>query len=329
MHAEGGTGPEHAVTICRSRNIFGPYENNFCNPILTHRHLGKDYPIKYVGHADMFETVNGEWYMVMLAVRPLEGFTTMGRETFLAKVTWENDWPVVNPGVGILTDEVEIDLNEWNPSEKNFIPGSDRKYDFTTMSKLGDEFLFLRNPGNRLYELDRKDGLKLFFRNITLKEQDSPAYVAVRQQHHSFTVSTTLATDNLTEGRRAGIALMQSNEFHLRAELRRCETGIIAQVIRCRRGIDEILCPETIEQKVPTIVCKVAGLSASLELLFEQEGETKNILLAQNVDIRDLSTEVSGGFVGCTVGMYAESDSEKDSEDAACFLTFSYNKGGE
>ncbi len=117
MHADGGTGPDHAVTVCRSRDIWGPYENNFCNPILTHRHLGWAYPIKYVGHADIIETPKGEWYMVMLAVRPLEGYTTMGRETFLAKVTWENDWPVVNPGVGMLTDEVEIDLEEWIPEK--------------------------------------------------------------------------------------------------------------------------------------------------------------------------------------------------------------------
>ncbi len=93
LHAEGGTGPEHAVSVCRSRDIWGPYENNFCNPILTHRHLGQAYPVKYVGHGDLFETPAGEWYMTMLAVRPLEGYTTMGRETFLAKVTWENNWP--------------------------------------------------------------------------------------------------------------------------------------------------------------------------------------------------------------------------------------------
>ena len=104
MHAEGGTGPDHAVTVCRSKNVYGPYENNFCNPILTHRHLGRKYPICYVGHADLVKTINDEWYMVMLAVRPLEGYTTMGRETFLARVEWENDWPVVNPGVGRLTD---------------------------------------------------------------------------------------------------------------------------------------------------------------------------------------------------------------------------------
>ncbi|GFI65437.1 non-reducing end alpha-L-arabinofuranosidase BoGH43B [Lachnospiraceae bacterium] len=136
MHAEGGTGPEHAVTVCRSKSIFGPYENNKCNPIITHRHLGKDYPVKYVGHADMIETPSGEWYMVMLAVRPLEGYTTMGRETFLAKVVWENGWPVVNPGVGILTEQVEIELPEWNPAgdavfdgRGNCVPGSSSTYE--------------------------------------------------------------------------------------------------------------------------------------------------------------------------------------------------------
>ena len=79
MHAEGGTGPEHCEAICRSKDVWGPYENNPKNPIITHRHLGKDYPIKYVGHADLIETPNHEWYMIMLAVRPLERYTTMGR----------------------------------------------------------------------------------------------------------------------------------------------------------------------------------------------------------------------------------------------------------
>ena len=85
MNAEGGTGPDHAVTVCRSRDLWGPYENNPCNPILTHRHLGKKYPIRYVGHGDMIETPEGSWYMVMLAVRPKEGYTTMGRRPFWPK----------------------------------------------------------------------------------------------------------------------------------------------------------------------------------------------------------------------------------------------------
>lgn len=343
MHAEGGTGPEHAVTVCRSKEIYGPYENNFCNPIFTHRHLGQDYPIKYVGHADMIETPNGEWYMVMLAVRPLECYTTMGRETFLAKVTWENGWPVVNPGVGILTDEVEIDLPEWDPmadktfdTSANCVPGSSRTYEFAKMQKLGDEFLVLRNPGENLYSMDN-EGLKLSFRTITLKEQDSPSYVCVRQQHHNFEAAVEFATDNLTEGKRAGIALVQSNEYHLRTEVSRVGAGIAAEVILCQKGQDEVIGRSEIRADEAAgvsigdvkLVIRVQGLSAAVEMEYDQKENadgklTKgSSLLKDGIDVRNLSTEVAGGFVGCTVGMYAVADT--DSRDqAACFKTLTY-----
>ena len=36
MIAEGGTGPEHAVSISRSNAVTGPYVGNPANPILTH-----------------------------------------------------------------------------------------------------------------------------------------------------------------------------------------------------------------------------------------------------------------------------------------------------
>lgn len=344
MHAEGGTGPEHAVSVCRSKNVFGPYENNYCNPILTHRHLGRDYPIKYVGHSDIIETPAGEWYMVMLAVRPLECYTTMGRETFLAKVVWENDWPVVNPGVGLLTDEVEINLPEWDPAKDttfdtsaNCVPGSSRTYDFPAMKKLGDEFLFLRNPGDDMYTLD-EDGLKLSFRLETLKEKASPSYIAVRQQHHCFEAAAILCTDNLSEGRRAGIALMQSDEYHLRVELCRLDAEKLqAEVILCRKGEDTVVShvgygymrreedkDTWLSLKEVRVVLKVNGLKASVELQ-PMEDPAQKALLCEDLDIRDLSTEVAGGFVGCTVGMYAVADKECPGQ-AACFKSFTYQK---
>ncbi|MCM1191943.1 MAG: glycoside hydrolase family 43 protein [Butyrivibrio sp.] len=343
LHAEGGTGPDHAVTVCRSREIYGPYENNFCNPILTHRHLGKAYPVRYVGHGDMVETPIGEWYMVMLAVRPLEGYTTMGRETFLARVVWENGWPVVNPGVGVLTEEVEIHLPAWNPEEDNTfdtagscVPGSSRSYDFTAMEKLGDEFLMLRNPGEDMYALDG-EGLKLSFRSVTLKEKDSPSYICVRQQHHAFRASAVLEMENLREGRRAGMALVQSNEYHLRVELGRGETGIEAAVILCSGGSDRMLGQHLIQAEEEAeirfdeaeLTLRAEGLAAAVELTFNQtvratgECVSGRALLCGGIDIRALSTETAGGFVGCTVGMYAVA--ERDCrEQAVCFKSFSY-----
>src|SRR5215510_3274679 len=99
--AEGGTAHHHAVTIARSKNITGPYESNRGNPILTHRHLGLDYPIVGTGHADLVETQNGEWWLILLAMRPYGGyFYNLGRETFLVPARWEDDWLIVSPGTG-------------------------------------------------------------------------------------------------------------------------------------------------------------------------------------------------------------------------------------
>ena len=99
--AEGGTAHEHAVTVARSEKITGPYIGNPVNPILTHRHLGRDYPIVNVGHGDLVETPNGEWWFVVLASRPYGGYyRNLGRETFLVPVRWENGWPVMSPGEG-------------------------------------------------------------------------------------------------------------------------------------------------------------------------------------------------------------------------------------
>ncbi len=333
MNAEGGTGPEHAVTICRSRNLTGPYENNFCNPIITHRHLGMKYPIRYVGHGDLVETAKGEWYMVMLAVRPLEGYTTMGRETFLAKVEWENDWPVVNPGVGMLTEEVEIGLSPWMPEGGSAVSG-ERIYDFAGMEKLGPEFLTLRNPGEDMFRLEKGEGLALSFRDITLKEKDSPSYVAVRQQDHRFEACALMRTGNLTEGRRAGIALMQSDAFHLRAELFREGEKLGAEVILCRKGEDQAISrvelsgtgDACLNLEKAELVLRVEGLQASVELLTAREGSeerTERSVLCGSVDIRALSTEVAGGFVGCTVGMYAAARPERR-DQAAVFERFSY-----
>lgn len=325
VHAEGGTGPDHAVTVCRSKNIWGPYENNFCNPILTHRHLGWAYPIKYVGHADLVETAAGEWYMVMLAVRPKEGYTTMGRETFLAKVVWENDWPVVNPGVGMLTDTVEINLPEWKPAEdvtsytyktkgKTCEPGSSRSYDFTEMQELGDEFLTLRYARDEKYRLT-KEGLYLGFTSDTLKEMGAPAYLAIRQQHHSFVVTATLSLKELSEAKRAGIALVQNEQYQLRVEV----SDTKAEVILCEKGVDARKGMTALIADEVKIILHVQDLKATVDIL---EKDTERTLV-NNVDVRALSTEVAGGFVGCTAGMFAVAD-EEGAQGAALFKSFSY-----
>ncbi len=337
LHAEGGTGPEHAISVARSKTVFGPYENNFCNPIFTHRHLGTRYPVRYVGHGDMFQVANGDWYMIMLAVRQIKGFTTLGRETFLARVVWENGWPVVNANLGVLSEKLNVNLPEWEPEySQNALPGMDKYYDFTKYRKLGNEWMFLRNPSEDIYNLTLKPeanelgerpvnsefrpGLNLKCgKHITGKKDVT--YLSIRQDSHMFEAKTILYEDNLCTGASAGIMLFQNNRFNLRFEV----SNWIGYIIMCKDGQDEKIGSVRLNGSYVGIILRVVGLKASF--LVRKFGEKHFSEVIEDIDISDLSTEVAGGFVGCTVGLYAQ-DVEKNREKAvyANFSSFSYDK---
>lgn len=324
MHAEGGTGPEHSVMIARSKDIWGPYTGNPKNPILTHRHLGNDYPIKYVGHGDIIQTPAGEWFMTMLAVRPINRFTTMGRETFLAKFIWEEDWPVVNPGVGMLTDTVDIDLEPWNPTEdttsytyrtgnKTTIPGTDKDYIFGNISMLGDEFLFLRNYPDDMFKL-QDGGLLIKAGMEDIKAVGSPSFVAIRQQHHHFTSTVRVEVGNLKNNETAGLVLLQNNLYNLRVEVRNGE----AAMVLCQKGADEIVGSASLTE-----------VSSNNEVVLEiiVDGLTTKGVAGEKVlgeaSVSNLSTEVAGGFVGCCIGMYASANGVS-SDTYVNFKEFTY-----
>ncbi|MEU4689605.1 family 43 glycosylhydrolase [Actinoplanes sp. NPDC023714] len=96
MIAEGGTERGHTVTIARGPAPSGPFEPCPDNPILTHR--STTHPVQNTGHGDLVRAADGSWWMVYLGVRPrgfTPGFHVIGRETFLAPVTWRDGWHVV------------------------------------------------------------------------------------------------------------------------------------------------------------------------------------------------------------------------------------------
>ncbi|MEJ8629471.1 family 43 glycosylhydrolase [Sphingomonas sp. I4] len=67
--AEGGTERGHAVTMARSRDLFGPYEVHPDGPVLTARDT-PDAPLQRTGHGDLVETPEGETWMAYLCGRP-------------------------------------------------------------------------------------------------------------------------------------------------------------------------------------------------------------------------------------------------------------------
>ncbi|NLG03306.1 MAG: glycoside hydrolase family 43 protein [Clostridia bacterium] len=333
MHAEGGTGPEHCVAIARSKDLWGTYEGNPCNPILTHRHLGKEYMPRYVGHGDLVETPNGDWYMVMLGSRAYEGYTALGRETFLANVIWENDWPVVNPGEGRLSETLEVKLSPCHEMPLN------KSYQFH-QEPLPYEFVMLRNPDEKLYDIDAKAGtLTLPLKPETLEDLATPAYIGVRQYGYDYSVDTAFSFTPVNEKEAAGLAILQSNQYHLCIECVKKGDTWICQVLHVKAesnigsitgdAVTKPLCRETVASKELGKVSDTNQLFLKLichgqhVCIYAAAGTADYVLVGENIAICDLSTEVAGGFVGNTIGMYATSKGER-TDNCAVFKHFQY-----
>jgi len=133
--AEGGTEVEHQEWVMRSTNgPTGPWElgeKDVINPMIFN---GDHSEIRQTGHMDMVEGIDGQWWAVFLAVRPVHvedgdvRLSQLGRETFLAPVEWHNDWPVVNKRRPITINMDAPGLlrtSEQFGEELKFAPGTD------------------------------------------------------------------------------------------------------------------------------------------------------------------------------------------------------------
>lgn len=318
MIAEGGTDYHHSVTIARSTSITGPFEGNPSNPILTHRHLGRKFPIVNTGHADLVETQNGEWWMVALASRPYGGyFRNLGRETFLMPVIWEDGWPIVSLDTGRI--EFEYKKPELPEGKRSTIPKRD---DFEG-SELDFIWNMLRTPREKFWSLsDRPGHLRLRLKPEKITEKANVSFIGRRQQHISFAAATAMAFTPASEGESAGIALIQSNEYNLRFEYTINNGTKKIQLVQCSGGNETILAMN--EYNSDNIYLRVTAKGQDYSFYYGSE-ETEDLKeLAGNVDGRLLSTDVAGGFVGTYIGMFA-SGNGRESKNHADFDWFDYS----
>ena len=126
--AEGGTGYDHCVTMARSKSIWGPFETAPENPIVT-SDMSDMNALQKCRHGDITDTPDGEWYLVHLCSRPLNGqrWCTLGRETAIQKMYWDRDgWLRLAAGGSYAGRETEapagssLDLTKGNQSVSFF-----------------------------------------------------------------------------------------------------------------------------------------------------------------------------------------------------------------
>jgi xylan 1,4-beta-xylosidase len=317
LTAEGGTAHHHAVVVARSKIISGPYEGNRGNPILTHRHLGMDYPIVGTGHADLVQTQNGEWWMVLLAMRPYGGYYyNLGRETFLVPVVWEDGWPIISPGTGRVESEYSApDLAQHNwPT----LPVCDQ---FETEA-LALHWNFLRTPRDEFYSLSERPGfLRLHLRPQKLSELANPSFVGRRQQHINFCARTVMEFTPRSVDECAGVVLLQNNNFHFRCVVTQNNEGArFVRLIKRDRAEETLLAEQAV--RGTRFYFKVEAREQAYSFYLAMEAE-KWQPVAEAIDGRILSTPVAGGFVGAYIGMYASSNGSS-SQNWADYDWFEY-----
>ncbi len=316
MIAEGGTGHDHAVTIARSETVTGPYHSNPRNPILTHRHLGLDYPIVNTGHADIVQTQDGEWWMVLLASRPYGGYyRNLGRETYLTPVRWEDGWPIVSPGSG------RVEFSYAAPDLPEHRCPAPAACDNFETKELAFHWNFLRTPREPFWSLTERPGyLRLQLRPQAITRWENPSFVGRRQQHLHFVARTVLEFTPQGENEAAGIVLLQNNDFHFRCVLTLEHGNTVIRLVRRRAGQEEILGKKPVSG--PRLYVKVEAVEQDYSFYFATNPEAWETL-AEKADGRILSTDVAGGFVGAYIGMYASSNG-RESENVADFDWFEY-----
>ncbi len=297
--------------------ITGPYKGCPHNPILTHRHLGADYPITCTGHADLVQTQTGDWWMVLLACRPIKGLSLLGRETFLTPVDWpEEDWPVVNPGKGI------VELSGKSPS---LSPPS-----ATEAAAVRDEFLaeglplhwcHLLNPAERFWATG-PEGLRLHPSRIFPEENGSPALLARRVGHHQFTAQAEMVMPSAADGLEAGILLFQNHANHLRVSVVSEEGTERFQILQMRKGEREILAqavlpPRDEPSRIVRFQIRGVGLGATLTAW----ADGQNLLETEPLDAGFLAAALAGGFTGVMTGFFAWR-TETSPEEEPVFVRF-------
>ncbi len=287
--AEGGTERGHGVSVARGPGPAGPFEPCPDNPILTHR--GTDHAVQNTGHGDLVQAPDGTWWMVFLGVRPgggTPGWHVLGRETFLAPVTWtEEGWPVVgeiasptDPAVAAAPFRDDFDLPEFHPS---WISVRDRSPEHCTTK-------------------ERAGSLTLHARGSSLDDPDV-VFIGRRQQQQLCRAGASV---DAVQGV-GGLAVRLDERHHYAIETDGTQVRVISRVgsVRAVVATAPAAGPVVLGVRITPPPGPHDARTGPDALTFGIEQPDGTWRALATLDGRYLSTEVAGGFTGRVIGLYA------------------------
>ncbi|NVK33066.1 MAG: glycoside hydrolase family 43 protein [Rhodobacteraceae bacterium] len=306
--AEGGTGYDHAVTMARSKNIYGPYEAHPDKHLMTTQGV-TDSPLQRAGHGQYIETPDGEIYHSFLCGRPITGpdgkgrFCPLGRETGIERCVWkDDDWLYLETGGQVPRLNV--------PSTAENKPEEASSYEFSGTS-LPDDFQWLRTPyPERIFRLDEND-LVLIGRE-SIGSWFEQALVARRQTTIAYEAETTVSFDPDVYQQAAGLTTYYNrHKFHAVMISGDAEHGRILSILSCPGDYpDCALTSDKFETPLPKgqISLKVR-VDKALQQFYWKAGTDDWQKIGPKLNAAVISDEGGrgehGSFTGAFVGMVA------------------------
>lgn len=325
--AEGGTETNHSITIARSANVSGPYEAYENNPILTAR--GTDSYFQTVGHGDLFQDAEGNWWGVALSTRsgPEWEIYPMGREAVLYPVTWnEGEWPILEPVEGLMSGWALPPSSRDVGGEGPFVSDPDN-YDFVNgAAAIPRNLVYWRVPAEGAFTITDQGLMIVPSRgNLTgtaeLTGQEGLGFIARRQTDTLFSFSVDLDFVPSVADQEAGVTVFldQLNHIDLGLVLLESESGVSQLTLRFRAEapfMDNPPVPGTppapVLLPVPTswptdgpITLQIQTANATHYRFSALPAGNPNAQVVLGTASAQLVSGGNGTFVGSLVGAYA------------------------
>ncbi|MDU5150149.1 glycoside hydrolase family 43 protein [uncultured Anaerococcus sp.] len=250
--AEGGTTYSHSETVSRSKEIFGDYEGQ---PEIFMTAFDSPYnDLQKCGHGSLVKTDNDEWYFAHLTARPWHhsyesaidprGWCTLGRETAIQKVYWDDDkWPHI---LGGKEGSVEVDAPKIFKDVINKNDELINKFDDFDDNKLDINF----NTVRVLFEqIGKIEDSKLVLKGSgSLSNHQEHSLVARRWQNFKFKAETKMIYDPNSHQQLAGLSnYYNTTHWSMIALTYDEEVGKCIEVLETNRGNLECYLKNTIQ----------------------------------------------------------------------------------
>lgn len=312
MCAEGGTGDWHSEVVFVSDSPRGPFIPSTNNPILSQRYLSENRSNKvdWAGHADLVETPEGKYYGVFLGIRPNDKQrVNTGRETFVLPIDWSGEFPVFENGLVPLSPKLKMPKGVQNQVGTNsFFPNGNFVFkDNFAEKQLDHRWIAVRGPRENFANFT-KNGLQIKPFQANVKERKPIAALFHRQQHKSFSTIVDMDYVPTSENDLAGIVCYQKESFNYVFGITQKGNDSYIILVRTDNNESTLIASEKIDVSKP-VQLEVEADEDDYRFNYSVNNQGfKNLGGVVSGDI--LSTNLSGGFIGALIGLYATSSND-------------------